>query len=153
MTFASGSNERGPVPSHASAQLVDKSYAVNGTCATQSGKVTQNRRDLSRLTANRYRGNFHNPEFDITGTISVVVHGRNLTATLTSSSGTGRAPQSAATDSHRPRDLKLGQRRSACALEHPLRRDELVADSRSHTRALPSADFGFLRTCISCAGM
>jgi hypothetical protein len=41
------------------------------------------------MTSNRYRGEFHNPEFDINGTISVVVSGGHLTATLTSSSGTG----------------------------------------------------------------
>ncbi len=65
-----------------------KSYRVSGTCATQAGKVTQTA-EIYQTTANRYRGDFHNPEFDINGTISIVVNGRSMTATLTSTSGTG----------------------------------------------------------------
>jgi hypothetical protein len=87
VTFASGSKERAKCRATISASG-PKSYRVNGTCATQSGKVTQTA-EIYQMTSNRYRGEFHNPEFDINGTISVVVSGRHLTATLTSSSGTG----------------------------------------------------------------
>lgn len=87
VTFASGSKERAKCRAILSSSG-PKSYRVNGTCATQSGKVTQTA-EIYQMTSNRYRGEFHNPEFDINGTISVVVSGRHLTATLTSSSGTG----------------------------------------------------------------
>ncbi len=87
VTFASGSKERAKCRANISSSG-PKSYRVNGTCATQSGKVTQTA-EIYQMTSNRYRGEFHNPEFDINGTISVVVNGGHLTATLTSSSGTG----------------------------------------------------------------
>jgi hypothetical protein len=87
VTFASGSKERAKCRATISSSG-PKSYRVNGTCATQAGKVTQTA-EIYQMTANRYRGEFHNPEFDINGTISVVVNGRSMTATLTSSSGTG----------------------------------------------------------------
>lgn len=64
------------------------SYSVSGSCATQSGKASQTA-EVFKLTENRYRGNFYNQEFDISGTMSVIVRGRSLTATLTSSTGTG----------------------------------------------------------------
>lgn len=87
VTFASGAREQARCKAQFSPSSAS-SYRVNGTCATQSGKVTQNS-EVFKTTANRYRGNFHNPEFDISGTIAITVHGRSLTATLTSSSGTG----------------------------------------------------------------
>ncbi len=64
------------------------SYRVNGNCATQSGKATQVA-EVFKTGANRYRGNFHNPEFDVSGSMSVVVHGRSLTATLKGTNGAG----------------------------------------------------------------
>jgi hypothetical protein len=87
VTFASGSKERAKCRAVISSSG-PKSYRVNGTCATQSGKVTQTA-EVFQLTSNRYRGNFHNPEFDVNGTISIIVSGRRMTATLTSTSGTG----------------------------------------------------------------
>jgi len=88
VTFASsGAREKAKCRAEFSPSSAS-SYRVYGTCATQSGKVTQNS-EVFKTTANRYRGNFHNPEFDISGTIAITVHGRSLTATLTSSSGTG----------------------------------------------------------------
>ncbi len=87
VAFASGSKERARCNARIS-KSSEKSYSVSGTCATQSGSVSQNA-ELYKLTANRYRGSFSNPEFNISGTISVVQNGNSLTATLTSSSGTG----------------------------------------------------------------
>jgi hypothetical protein len=87
VNFASGSTERAKCRASFSRSSAT-SYRVSGTCATQSGKVTQNS-EVFKTTANRYRGNFHNPEFDISGTIAIVVNGRSMTATLTTSSGTG----------------------------------------------------------------
>lgn len=87
VNFASGSKERAKCRANFSRSSAT-SYRVSGTCATQSGKVTQNS-EVFKTTANRYRGNFHNPEFDISGTIAIVVNGRSMTATLTTSNGTG----------------------------------------------------------------
>jgi hypothetical protein len=87
VTFASGDKERAKCRAHFSRSSAT-SYRVTGTCATPSGKVTQNS-EVFQTTANRYRGNFHNPEFDVSGTIAITVSGRSMTATLTSSSGTG----------------------------------------------------------------
>jgi hypothetical protein len=69
VTFASGDKERAKCKATFSRSSAT-SYRVNGTCATQSGKVTQNSEVFN-------------------GTIAIVVNGRNMTATLTSTSGTG----------------------------------------------------------------
>ena len=87
VNFASGSKERAKCRANFSRSSAT-SYRISGTCATQSGKVTQNS-EVFKTTANRYRGNFHNPEFDISGTIAIVVNGRSMTATLSTTSGTG----------------------------------------------------------------
>jgi hypothetical protein len=87
VAFASGAREKARCRAQFT-QSSQTSYFVHGTCATQSGKVTQTA-EVFKTTADRYRGNFHNPEFDISGTIAIVVSGRSMTATLTSSSGTG----------------------------------------------------------------
>jgi hypothetical protein len=87
VSFASGSKERAKCRATFS-KSSQSSYQLSGSCATQSGKVTQTA-EVFKTTANRYRGNFHNPEFDINGTISIVVNGRSMSATLTSSSGSG----------------------------------------------------------------
>ena len=42
---------------------------------------------VHRVGENRYRGNFHNPDYDISGTIFVVVNGNSQSVRLTSSSG------------------------------------------------------------------
>ena len=40
--------------------------------------------------ANNYLGNFHNSEYGVSGTISVVVSGNSQTVRLNSEAGTGR---------------------------------------------------------------
>jgi hypothetical protein len=87
VTFASGAREKARCRARFT-QMSPTSYRVSGSCATQSGKVTQSA-EVFKMTADRYRGNFHNPEFDVSGTISIHLHDRSMTATLTSSSGTG----------------------------------------------------------------
>ena len=59
---------------------------MNATCATASGKAAQTA-TVHRVGENRYRGNFHNLEFDIFGTIFVVVSGNSQSVRLTSTSG------------------------------------------------------------------
>jgi hypothetical protein len=80
-----GSRERARCRAHYKRRSKD-SYAMQATCATASGKAAQTA-TLTRVGENRYRGNFHNSDYDITGTIFVVVNGNSQSVRLTSSSG------------------------------------------------------------------
>jgi hypothetical protein len=82
---ATGSRERARCRAHYTRRSKD-SYAMNATCATASGKAAQTA-TVHRVGENRYRGNFHNAEYDISGTIFVVVSGNSQSVRLTSTSG------------------------------------------------------------------
>jgi hypothetical protein len=82
---ATGSRERARCRAHYNRRTKD-SYAMQATCATASGKAAQTA-TVHRVGENRYRGIFHNSEYDITGTISVVVSGNSQRVQLISSSG------------------------------------------------------------------
>jgi hypothetical protein len=85
VSFATGSREQARCRAHYSRASKD-SYRMNATCATASGKANQTA-TVHKISENKYRGNFHNPDFDITGTIFVVVNGNRQSVRLTSSSG------------------------------------------------------------------
>lgn len=61
------------------------SYWVDATCATASGRAQQTA-TVRRVGENRYHGQFHNAEYDITGVISITVSGNSQSVRLTSSS-------------------------------------------------------------------
>ena len=82
---ATGSRERARCRAHYNRRTKD-SYAMQATCATASGKAAQTA-TVHRVGENRYRGTFHNPDYDITGTIFVVVNGNSQSVRLTSTSG------------------------------------------------------------------
>ena len=82
---ATGSRERARCRAHYTRRSKD-SYAMNATCATASGKAAQTA-TVHRVGENRYRGNFYNAEYDISGTIFVVVSGNSQSVRLTSASG------------------------------------------------------------------
>ncbi len=82
---ATGSRERARCRAHYQRRSKD-SYAMQATCATASGKAAQTA-TVHRVGENRYRGNFHNADYDISGTIFVVVSGNSQSVRLTSSSG------------------------------------------------------------------
>ena len=82
---ATGARERARCRAHYTRRSKD-SYAMNATCATASGKAAQTA-TVHRVGENRYRGNFHNAEYDINGTIFVVVNGNSQSVRLTSTSG------------------------------------------------------------------
>jgi hypothetical protein len=82
---ATGSRERARCRAHYNRRTKD-SYAMQAICATASGKAAQTA-TVHRVGENRYRGTFHNSEYDITGTIFVVVNGNSQSVRLTSSSG------------------------------------------------------------------
>jgi hypothetical protein len=82
--FSSGSVERARCRAHYS-RASRNSYAVSATCATASGKAAQTA-TVHKVGENRYQGNFHNSEYDISGTIYIVVNGNSQSVRLTSSS-------------------------------------------------------------------
>lgn len=57
------------------------SYQVKATCATSSGKASQTA-TVYKVTRSRYRGSFHNVEFNVRGTIRVVVNGSRQSVSL-----------------------------------------------------------------------
>lgn len=67
----------------------DKVYGVVATCATPSNKIHQTG-TLSKVTDERYVGDFYNGQFDISGRVRVIVKGSRQTVTFSSGSGTGR---------------------------------------------------------------
>lgn len=83
--FATGGSEQARCKAYYSRASKD-SYRLRATCATPSGKANQTA-TVHKVGENRYRGNFHNPDYDITGTIFVVVSGNSQNVRLTSSSG------------------------------------------------------------------
>ena len=82
---ATGSRERARCRAHYNRRTKD-SYAMQATCATASGKAAQTA-TVHRVGENRYRGTFYNSEYDITGTVFVVVNGNSQSVRLTSTSG------------------------------------------------------------------
>lgn len=83
--FATGATEQARCRAYYSRASKD-TYRLRATCATPSGKANQTA-TVHKVGENRYRGNFHNPDYDITGTIFVVVSGNSQNVRLTSSSG------------------------------------------------------------------
>jgi hypothetical protein len=57
------------------------SYSANAACATPSGRINQSA-NLRRTGANTFSGDFHNPEYGITGSIVVVVSGSSQSVSL-----------------------------------------------------------------------
>jgi hypothetical protein len=79
VSFASGSKEKARCRAHYSGG--GGSYTVSATCATSSGKASQTA-TVHRVAANRYRGSFYNSDFNVRGSIRVVVHGRSQSVSL-----------------------------------------------------------------------
>jgi hypothetical protein len=61
-------------------------FAMSATCATPSARISQSAA-LARTSANRYSGEFYNPEYAIAGSIAIIVSGNKLTATLSGGGG------------------------------------------------------------------
>lgn len=60
-------------------------YTMSGVCATPSGRAEQTA-TLRRVAANKYAGSFHNPEYGMSGSISVTISGNSQTVYLSSDS-------------------------------------------------------------------
>jgi hypothetical protein len=79
VSFASGSKERARC--HARYTGGGSTYKVTATCATSSGKASQTA-TVYKVGGSSYRGSFHNAEFNVRGTIRVVLKGKRQTVSL-----------------------------------------------------------------------
>ena len=71
LTFAAGGKEHATCRATYS-RRPNGGYVVRAVCATASAKAVQTAA-LRKVADNRYAGNFYNSEYDVSGTISVVV--------------------------------------------------------------------------------
>jgi hypothetical protein len=85
VAFASGQNERARCRAQYR-RTSATSYAVTATCATPSGSATQTA-TVRQVGGNTYQGQFHNSEYNVSGTIHVTVGGNRQSVRLTSESG------------------------------------------------------------------
>ena len=85
VAFASGQHERAQCRAHYR-RASSNAYMVTATCATPSGRATQTA-TLRQVGGNTYRGQFHNAEYDVTGTISVIVSGNRQSVRLSGDAG------------------------------------------------------------------
>jgi hypothetical protein len=80
VSFASGTREKARCRARYS-KASSNSYRLRATCATASGKATQTA-TVYRLSSGRYRGTFYNSDYNVSGTIRVVVRGRSQSVSL-----------------------------------------------------------------------
>ena len=87
VSFSSGSKEKARC--HARYSGSGGSYNVTATCATASGKASQTA-TVYKTGGNSYKGSFVNSQYNIRGSIRVVVHGKSQSVSL---SGDGASAQ------------------------------------------------------------
>jgi len=85
VAFAFGQTERAECRAHYH-RASGTSYTVTATCAMPSGRATQTA-TVRQVGGNTYQGQFHNSEYDVSGTIFVTVGGNRQSVRLTSDSG------------------------------------------------------------------
>ena len=85
VAFGSGRNERAQCRAQYR-RASGNSYTVTATCATPSGRATQTA-TLRQVGGNTYQGQFHNTEYDVSGTIVVTVSGNRQSVRLTGDAG------------------------------------------------------------------
>lgn len=85
VAFASGQQERARCRAQYR-RAPGSAYSVTATCATPSGRATQTA-IVHRVGGNTYQGRFHNSEYNVSGTISVVVGRNRQSVQLLSDSG------------------------------------------------------------------
>ena len=86
--FSSGGSEQARCRARYS-RASGGTFSLNATCATASARATQTA-TLRKIGDNTYRGSFYNSEYDVTGTIYVVLRGDSQSVTLTSAQGGGK---------------------------------------------------------------
>jgi hypothetical protein len=80
VSFSTGTREKARCRASYSKASAN-SYTLRATCATSSGKASQTA-TVYKVTESRYRGSFHNTEYNVSGTIRVVVHGSSQSVSL-----------------------------------------------------------------------
>src|SRR5579864_8450125 len=80
-SLSAGPRERARCSAHYSGS--GPVVSVSATCATDSTKVSQSA-TLRQTGANTYSGDFFNAQYNVSGTIHVVVRGNTQSVTLTS---------------------------------------------------------------------
>ena len=85
VSFASGTKEKARCRARYT-RAGTGSFELHATCATASGSASQTA-TVYEVSPNRFRGSFHNMEYNVTGSIRVVVHGNSQSVTLTGDSG------------------------------------------------------------------
>ncbi len=84
VAYPTGGRERARC--HANYSGGSSTVSVNATCATPSGSVSQYAR-LRKTGANSYSGTFFNSQYNMTGSIQVVIHGNTQSVSISSGSG------------------------------------------------------------------
>ena len=84
VSFSNGKRERARCHAHYSPNG-GKSFSLNATCATSSGKASQHA-TVYEVSNNRFRGTFYNTEYNVTGSIRVVLNGNSQSVTLSGDS-------------------------------------------------------------------
>jgi hypothetical protein len=84
ITTPSGNTEKARC--RATFQPAGSGATMSATCATASVRVQQ-QAELDRIAPGRYRGDFRNIEYGITGSIRISVSGNALTASLNGGGG------------------------------------------------------------------
>src|SRR5262245_28246010 len=85
VSFASGARERARCEARYS-RLSLTTYALTATYATASGRATQSA-SVSQVRGNSCQGSFYNNEYNVSGTIHVVVRGNSQNVHLSSGAG------------------------------------------------------------------
>lgn len=80
VAFSTGAKEKARCRARYS-RTSAKSYKVHATCATRSGKASQTA-TVYEVTKNRYRGSFYNVDYNVRGTMRVVVSGSSQSVNL-----------------------------------------------------------------------
>ncbi len=84
VVFSDGHRERASCRAHYSGG--GSSVSLSARCATASGSVDQSA-SLRKTGPNSYSGSFFNPQFGVSGSIHVSVHGNTQNVSLHSGSG------------------------------------------------------------------
>ena len=85
VSFASGAREKARCRAQYSRRS-STTYALTATCATPSGRATQSA-SVRQVGGNSYQRSFYNSEYNVSGTIHVVVRGNSQSVHLSSVGG------------------------------------------------------------------
>jgi hypothetical protein len=80
VSFSTGNKEKARCRATYS-RVSKNSYSLSATCATPSGKASQTA-TVYQVSGGRYRGSFYNTEYNVRGTIRVVVSGSSQQVSL-----------------------------------------------------------------------